>query len=361
MVLSLGVAMSEIINKDIRLINKSKRSNQFLTIHNRGYIRDVRLSLKAKGLLTLMLTNKDDWVIHLNEIAKHSSDGISSLYSGSKELILCKYIKKIQGRDEKGHFKETTYYIYDEPYDDSAIPLFSKQKNSDTPHFGNPYAEKPQAELPHTDNRILTNTNLNNNNKNNTELSNYKQTVNETVLQNIVKELFSGDYPFDDCFDEIVLQKLKEHEITESNLKAYLSYVFERTKTARPIKSFSGLYRKLALSNSILQDFRLSNLYHSEEISDVSKTYGKDYECPICHTFFREYDYYCPVCSLSIDALKSNDQHEITIKAKLYQMSEEEHSQYDAAYQTFLKRKGRRVLTTEEQIQFYKDYGILNK
>lgn len=360
MALSQGVVMPEQNNKDIRLINKSKRKNEFLTIHNKGYIRDIRLSLKAKGLLTLMLTNKDDWVIHLNEIAKHSSDGISSLYSGSKELILCKYIKKIQDRDEKGQFRETTYYIYDEPYDDSTIPLYSKLNNSDAPHLGNPHADKPKVDLPRADNRTLTNNNFNNNNIKKTEQTNYEQTVSESVLKNIIMELFNGDYPFDNQFESVLLEKLKEHVIAELNLKVYLSYVFERTKLANPMKSFSGLYRKLALSDSILRDFKMSNQFKKEEPANTATHNETNCECPICHTVFSVYDYYCPSCTLSVDAIKSNDMQEIKIKTKLFQMSEEERSQHNVAYQTFVSQKGRGFLTPEEQRQFYKDYGILN-
>ena len=93
----------------IRLINKSKRKDAFLVIDNNGYIRDIRLSFKAKGILTLMLTNKEDWFTHPYEIIRHSKDGISSLSSGCKELIDYKYVKKVQERNEKGYFIRTLF------------------------------------------------------------------------------------------------------------------------------------------------------------------------------------------------------------------------------------------------------------
>lgn len=345
---------------DIRFINKSKRKDDFLIISNNGYIRDTRLSLKAKGLLTLMLTNKEDWIIHLNEIIRHSRDGESAHKSGSKELIACKYMKKIRERDEKGHFKSTLYYIYDEPFDDSKIPVFIKNQNKIAPQGDFPLVGNPLLENPPVENQRITSINNNNINNNKTKQTNDEQAVRETVLKSIVKELFSGDYPFDNHFESAVLEKLKEHVIAELNLKEYLSYVLERTKFANPMKSFSGLYRKLALSNSILRDFKMSKQFKNKESANTTVQYETNCECPICHTIFSVYDYYCPSCTLSIDAIKSNDPQEIKIKTKLFKMSEEERSQYDAAYQALAKQKGRGFLTTEEQIQFYKVYGIID-
>lgn len=347
-------------DNDIRFINKSKRKDDFLIIHNRGFIRDTRLSLKAKGLLTLMLTNKEDWIIHLNEIIKHSKDGEAALKTGSKELLECKYMRKIRERDEKGQFKSTLYFIYDEPFDNSEIPLVKKKQDDISPQGENPLVENPLVETPPVENQRLTNINYNNINNNKTKLTNSNQSVSESVFENIIKGIFGGEYPFDNQYEADVLKKLKDYEIDESNLESYLEYVFERTQLANPIKSFEGLYRKLSLASSILRDFKLSNQYQSKEIGDDSNPYEKEYKCPICHTVFKEYDYYCPECALSLDAIKANDQQEIAIKTKLYHMSEEERSKFDADYQALVVKKGRGFLTVDEQIQFYRDYGILN-
>jgi len=158
-------------DNDIRFINKSKRKDDFLIISNRGFIRDTRLSLKAKGLLTLMLTNKEDWLIHLNEIINHSKDGESALKTGSKELIECKYMRKIKERDEKGHFKSTLYYIYDEPFDDSNIPVFTKTQDDN-----NPQGDFPLVDYPPVENQRLTN--INNNNINNIYLDDFTKSSN---------------------------------------------------------------------------------------------------------------------------------------------------------------------------------------
>ena len=353
--------MSELNNKDIRLINKSKRKNEYLTIHNKGYIRDIRLSLKAKGLLTLMLTNKDDWVIHLNEIAKHSSDGISALYSGSKELILCKYIKKIQDRDEKGHFRETTYYIYDEPYDDSIIPLYFKPKDSIAPHVENPYADKPQADLPHTENRTLTNNNLN---KNNTKLTATHHSVNESIFVSKIKILFNGVYPFDRKFENEVLAILSNTNIEETNLESYLDYVYERTKSCDVHKSFEGLFRKLALSKSITIDFNNSSYIKKVDKSKKGEILIKYINCPICSTRFSEYESSCPTCGVALKAINDQRQPEFIAKKKIYEMNKLEKEAYELALSKFSmhvkENTKRKFLLENEKIHFWAEYGLLD-
>ncbi len=329
-------------------IKKSQKDK--FTILDNTCIQDMSLSWKSKGVHTYLMSLPDDWKIFLTEIVNHSSDGKSALYSAIQELEKHGYIKKVQNRREDGCFGNTVYYVFENPNESNEVlPL------SDFPH-----ADYPETVKPDTDNQTLLNTNKLNTDIQKTKPTNYDQTVSESVFVNLIKDLFSGEYLFDNQFETDVFKKLKDYEIEESNLETYINYVFERTKLANPYKSFEGLFRKLALSNSILRDFKLSNQYQHEDDSDDSNLCEKEYECPICHTVFKEYDFYCPTCSLSLDAIKGNDQQEITIKTKLYQMPEKERSNFEAEYQDLVKQKGRGFLTTDEQLQFYKDYGILN-
>lgn len=60
-----------------------------------------------------MLSLPDDWRIYESELVNHGSDGISSLRSGVKELIDNGYIKRIQLRNDKGHFIGYEYDVYE--------------------------------------------------------------------------------------------------------------------------------------------------------------------------------------------------------------------------------------------------------
>jgi hypothetical protein len=342
-VLTIGEVMSETY-----FVKKSHKDK--FTILDNTCIQDSTLSWKSKGVHTYLMSLPEDWKIFISEIVNHSSDGKSALYSAIQELEKHGYVKKIQNRRDDGCFGNTVYYVFEKPEStETCSPL------TDFPH-----ADYPDTVKPDTDNRTQLTTNKLNTNKQNTKLTNYEQSVSESVFITAIKELFDGEYLFDNQFESAVHKKLKERGIGLDNLEAYLNYVFERTKLANPIKSFEGLYRKLALSNSILQDFKLGEHCKQKDDTDFSNPYERKYECPICHSVFSEYDYYCPSCSLSVDAIKKNDLQEIKIKTKLHQMTEDEKSELEVNYQTVVKQKGRNFLTPEEKVQFYKDYEILN-
>lgn len=319
------------------------------TILNNTCIKDPRLSLKAKGLHTYFMSLPHDWKLYKSELVKHHADGIDSINSAINELTQFGYVEvSEQKRNEDGKFTSKAYGFHAKP---SASDGNSRNGFTAT--------AKPSTVQPLTENPLLLNTNKLNTNKQKTKLTNYEQSVSESDFINIIKGLFAGEYLFDNQFESDVLRHLENAEIDLSQLEDYLKYVFERTQLGNPIKSFEGLFRKLALSGSITRDFKLSN---QKKVKDdpYKNPYENKIVCPICGTVFEQYEYYCPACSLSVDAIKSKDDQEITIKSKLYQMTEEERSNFEADYQALVAKKGRGFLTTEEQIQFYKDYGILD-
>ena len=66
---------------------------------DKGFLESQALSLKAKGLLALMLSRPNDWKFSEMELAKTSHDGIKSVRSAIKELIKLGYIERKQLKD----------------------------------------------------------------------------------------------------------------------------------------------------------------------------------------------------------------------------------------------------------------------
>ena len=322
------------------------------TVLDNSCLRDTNISWGAKGFHSYLESLPGDWTIIKTDLYRRSSDKRYATDSLINELVKAGYIKiEKQGRESNGRFTTRCFIVYERP-------VLSESEANDRCRFS--AAVNPLPDNPTADNQRLLNTNGLSTNRHITKQTNYEQPVTESVFINIIKTLFSGEYRFDNKFEVDVLRGLEHAAIDQSLLEDYLDYVFERTKLANPIKSFEGLYRKLALSCSILRDFKLNFQNKKIEDSSCANSYEKEYECPICHTVFKEFDYYCPACSLSLDAIKENDLQEITIRTKLYQMTEDERSKYRADYQLFVKQKGRGFLTMAEQLQFYKNYGILN-
>ena len=68
------------------------------------HFKDKRLSWKAKGLLSTMLSLPEDWNYTIEGLASLSDDGVKATNSGLGELEQCGYLTRKQLRDEKGKF-----------------------------------------------------------------------------------------------------------------------------------------------------------------------------------------------------------------------------------------------------------------
>ncbi|MDN6414947.1 conserved phage C-terminal domain-containing protein [Staphylococcus gallinarum] len=138
-----------------------KESGRFVTVH-KDFIHDDNLSWKAKGILLYLLSRPDDWQVYETEIVKHSSDGLSGLKSGIKELEQVGYIQRNRKRDDKGRLKEYEYLVYEQPN-------HIRFSNVGKTNVGNSYIGKTYVGESHTTNNNSTNNDLTNNNNTNND------------------------------------------------------------------------------------------------------------------------------------------------------------------------------------------------
>lgn len=68
------------------------------------FLEDERLSWKAKGILSLIISIRDDLKITRSNILKYSTDGKESVSSGFAELIKFNYLESNRKRNSRGHF-----------------------------------------------------------------------------------------------------------------------------------------------------------------------------------------------------------------------------------------------------------------
>lgn len=86
------------------------------TIMKNHHLRDKKLSLKAKGLLSIMFSLPEDWNFTTSGLTALSSDGDASTRAAIKELEDAKYLRRVTVR-KSGVIIDVDYYIYEEPYD----------------------------------------------------------------------------------------------------------------------------------------------------------------------------------------------------------------------------------------------------
>lgn len=93
---------------------RTRPQQDFTTIRNAA-LRDERLSLKAKGLLAMMLTFPSDWTYRQSHLEKLSTDGRDALRAAVRELEACGYIRRHQTRSEDGRVGTADYVVDDNP------------------------------------------------------------------------------------------------------------------------------------------------------------------------------------------------------------------------------------------------------
>ena len=143
------------------------------------HLKDTSLSLKAKGLLSMMLSLPDEWNYTTRGLAAICKEGVESISSGLKELENAGYIVRNRLRDDKGRITDTEYIIYEQP----CVKTNIEEPGIDPPDSGEPdtdapYPENPDMEAPHPETSAQLNNNIINNNKLNTDQLSIYQSIN---------------------------------------------------------------------------------------------------------------------------------------------------------------------------------------
>ena len=136
------------------------------TVMSNYHFKDKRLSFKAKGLLSMMLSLPDDWDYSVAGLVKTSSDGRDSVTSGLKELEKYGYLTR-EPIKVKGIIRDWDYIIREYPLEKEDIKkkeIIKENISSEKPVTENPLLEKPLLENPQQLNTNILNTNILNTN-----------------------------------------------------------------------------------------------------------------------------------------------------------------------------------------------------
>ena len=115
------------------------------TIMSNHHLKDRRLSLKAKGLLSMMLSLPKEWDYTLKGLARISREGVDAIREAVRELEQAGYVVRSRTRNPKGQLANAEYVIYEHPMPASrSAPKPAREK----PVLENPTQEKPAQEDP---------------------------------------------------------------------------------------------------------------------------------------------------------------------------------------------------------------------
>ena len=181
------------------------------TVMANHHLRNTDLSLKAKGLLSLMLSLPENWDYTTRGLASICKDGVDSICSTIKELEEHGYIIRERTRNDKGQLTTVEYTILEQPQQSSP-----KRENPvlDNPILGKPEQENPAQLSTYKSNKDLSSMKTSNPiQSNQTEQPqaadgigmDMRETYREIILENIEYAIIVQDKYIDrECLDEIV-------------------------------------------------------------------------------------------------------------------------------------------------------------
>lgn len=111
------------------------------TVMSNHHLRDQSLSLKAKGLLSMMLSLPEEWNYTTRGLASICKEGTDSIGSALKELERTGYIVRNRLRDSKGKILDVEYVIYEAPHP-------AAEPDTAVPDTACPYPENPDMDIP---------------------------------------------------------------------------------------------------------------------------------------------------------------------------------------------------------------------
>ena len=129
----------------------NKTSNY--TVISNTHFKEKEMSLKAKGLLSLMLSLPEEWDYSINGLATLSKDGKDSVMNTLTELEQFGYLKRTRLFDDKGRYAGYDYDIFENP------------------KLEYPYSAFPDTEIPNAENPAQLKTKGSSTNKSNTDKS----------------------------------------------------------------------------------------------------------------------------------------------------------------------------------------------
>ena len=147
--------------------------NTGYTVMSNHHLRNKELTLKAKGLLSQMLSLPEDWDYTLAGLSHINREKIDAIREAVKELEKAGYIVRSRERDEKGRLRGADYVIYEQPQprEPEAATSGEQPPISDLPTLENPTLDNPTLEKPTLENPTQLNKDISSKEQSITDLS----------------------------------------------------------------------------------------------------------------------------------------------------------------------------------------------
>lgn len=199
------------------------------TVMANHHLRNTELSLKAKGLLSLMLSLPEEWDYTTKGLARICKDGVDSICAGVRELEDHGYVVRERIRNPNGKLGAIEYTILEQPR--------TSEPKREKPERGNPVQANPVLGKPEQENPAQLNTYRTNKEESNTLSINpypinsypinpvtdqmgidrmdiYREIIKENIEYDTMKDNFPYDYERLDEIVELMAETLASKKAT---------------------------------------------------------------------------------------------------------------------------------------------------
>ncbi len=219
------------------------------TVMSNYHFKERKMSLKAKGLLSLMLSLPDDWNYSVSGLVTLSKDGKDGVMSALGELEDFGYLLRVRTTDKRGRFSGIEYNIYEHPQEKKPIAE-------------NPISDNQTAENANTENPPQLNTKLTKD-LSNKELKKLNTKSNLEDFEDILSSIENNDLR-NLYVDYIEMRKHIEAPITKRGLKMLID-------RCTRISNFNVRVQKLLLETAIINNWKNVYLPNEQEIKEANK------------------------------------------------------------------------------------------
>ena len=266
------------------------------TVMANFHLRDISLSLKAKGLLSLMLSLPEKWDYTTKGLAQICKDGVDSICATLKELEKAGYIQRRRVRNEMGRLTDLEYTILEKPIvpapaEESPDPKQTAQAEPqpDFPEQASPHLEKPQRENPVVVNPVLVSPDVDSPNQvsphlASPQLENPAQLNTNTSSKEKINTDLSNTHSFFPSAEETCNSGRTERRITSGDIRAQIEYEIMVQRYRRDqLDELVEIMLEVALNRSptirigrdaeyptyfVQERFRKINALHIEKVMD---------------------------------------------------------------------------------------------